>query len=442
MQAEQQELTVSQILTQIDRILKGDFHSLVFVGEISAAKIYPSGHLYMSIKDEQGELSAVMWKPLPQKLGFVPVAGMAVRCYGAARLYLQRGQLQIVLQRLELAGEGLLQKKFLELKAKLTAEGLFEPSRKRPLPEFPKAIGLVTSSAGAVIRDMDVKIRERMPSMKVYLIDTRVQGEGAAAEIAAAVRQFSTSGLVDVIIVARGGGSPEDLWPFNEEVVCRAIFASTVPVVSGVGHETDITLSDYVADVRAPTPTAAAEAVTPSRKVLLENISQLERRLHDTRWYEQASQKLDELQERFVRSIHRSVDKKKDLLAKLSEMIIRIEPTAVLSHVALKLTNYETSLARSFENRCQKEKSNLSFYIERFCRINPLEKLDQKLTELSYQLEACGPQRILDRGYSIITTPQGEPISPETLKAKDPISIQFSKGIVDATVSSPLRRDR
>lgn len=439
MEVETKDLTVSQILNQIDRVLKGEFQSLTFVGEISSAKIYPSGHLYLSIKDEQGELSAVMWKPLPQRLGFVPVAGQAVRCYGSARVYLQRGQLQIVLQKMELAGEGLLQKKFLELKAKLTQEGLFETSRKRAIPIFPKAIGLVTSSAGAVIRDIDVKIRERFPSMKVYLVDSRVQGDGAASEIAAGVRELSASGLVDVIIVARGGGSPEDLWPFNEEVVCRAIFASAVPVVSGVGHETDVTLSDFVADARAPTPTAAAEMVTPSRKVLLEQIAQLERRLHDIRWFEQSSQRVDEISERFFRSTQNSIDKNKHQLSKLSEMVLRIEPSTVLKTFALKISNFESSLNRSLENKCIRDKGNLLRLSERFTRLSPLEKLQKKFSELDVRLQGMNPRKVMERGYSIVTTPDGGSVVPEALKQGDAISIQFSKGEIGASVATPLR---
>ena len=194
------------------------------------------------------------------------------------------------------SGEGDLQRKFLELKARLEKEGFFATERKRPLPFLPKAVGVVTSKTGAVIHDMMVKIRERFPSMPVYLAETRVQGEGAASEIAEALRKIDASGLVDVIIVARGGGSLEDLWAFNEEEVVKAVFACRTPVISGVGHEVDTTLCDFAADVRAPTPTAAAEMCVPKVSDLLVRIAELERRLRDSdRWLQPRAQRVDEL---------------------------------------------------------------------------------------------------------------------------------------------------
>ena len=266
-------LSISELTKQFNAVLKGEFPSVAFRGEISQCYVSASGHMYLSIKDEQSLISTVLWKSTVARLTFRPAEGVEVCCIGSPTIYSGSGKFQVVISRMEEAGEGLLRKRFLELKAKLEKEGFFDASRKRPLPFFPERIGIVTSKSGAAIADMMKKIRERMPSTEVYLYDARVQGRGSVEDIVEGIEYFQTNCNVEVIIVGRGGGSLEDLWSFNEEKVVRAIFSSRIPVISAVGHEVDTSLSDLAADVRAPTPTAAGEMVVPKKEELLQDVS-------------------------------------------------------------------------------------------------------------------------------------------------------------------------
>src|SRR5712691_8643910 len=258
-------LTVTQLAALVRETLEGGVGRVWVAGEISNLRPAPSGHVYFTLKDEQSQLGAVLFRSAAQVLAFRPADGMEVLVSARVGLYPPRGALQLYVDTMEPRGLGALQLAFEQLKARLGAEGLFAAGRKRPLPRFPRAVGIVTALGGAVIHDMRTVLLARWPSTRVVVCPVRVQGPGAAREVAAGIEDLNRLGGVDVLIVGRGGGTLEDLWAFNEEVVARAIAASAVPVVSAVGHEGDFTIADFVADVRAPTPTAAAALVVPDR---------------------------------------------------------------------------------------------------------------------------------------------------------------------------------
>jgi exodeoxyribonuclease VII large subunit len=369
-----------------------------------------------------------MWRGSTQHLDFIPKEGVAVLCEGKPNLYPVSGKLQIVVTRMYQSGEGLLQKRFLELKAKLEREGLFTVERKRALPFFPRTIGVVTSHSGAVIHDIMVKIRERMPCTQVSLIDVRVQGEGAAQEIADAVARFNDLACVEVIIVARGGGSLQDLWAFNEEPVVRAIFASRIPVISGVGHEVDVSLSDLVADLRAPTPTAAAELVVPHRRDLLNRINELERCLFDYgHWFSPFEQRVDELERRLQDRIGNRMEQAKLLLGIAQSKLASIRPNRVIENLSGRLDLLVERLfgrgTREFEGyqrlldiydsrlqgalspeklrilgeRTEKLSRRLNLGVEQEVR-----KRNLAIEGLNFRLESVNPDRVVERGYAVV----------------------------------------
>ncbi len=263
-------LTISALTQQIKLLLEGSLPPFWVTGEISNFKHHTSGHFYFSLKDENAQIPCVMWAGRNRALYFSPKDGMQVTVHGQVTVYEKRGSYQLEVWQMQPAGIGALQQAFEQLKRRLQQEGLFDAGHKTPLPRFPQRIGLVTSPTGAALRDLVSVLRRRWPSMQIVLRPVRVQGCGAAAEIAAAIAEFNAYGEVDLIIIGRGGGSLEDLWPFNEEVVARAIYQSGLPVVSAVGHEIDFSISDFVADVRAATPSVAAEMVAPDAREMQE----------------------------------------------------------------------------------------------------------------------------------------------------------------------------
>ncbi|RMF56332.1 MAG: exodeoxyribonuclease VII large subunit [Calditrichaeota bacterium] len=258
-------LTVSQLTRQIKELLESSFPRLWVEGEISNFKRHTSGHIYFTLKDENAQISCALWKFRAGRLLFQPQNGMQVIVEGDLQVYERGGNYQLIVQQMHPAGVGSLQMAFEQLKKKLLAEGLFDEAHKKPLPLFPERVGVITSPTGAAIRDIISVLKRRFPGIEIILYPVRVQGEGAAEEIAQAIADFNRYGKVDVLIVGRGGGSLEDLWAFNEEVVARAIFKSHIPIISAVGHEVDFSIADFVADRRAPTPSAAAELVVPNK---------------------------------------------------------------------------------------------------------------------------------------------------------------------------------
>lgn len=272
---------VSEVNARARELIEGVFPPLWVHGEVANFLKARSGHCYFSLRDADAQLRCVMWRDEARRLPTPPSEGMQVRALGRLTLYEQRGEFQLSVVELEAKGEGLWKLALDRLRTKLEAEGLTSPMRKRPLPAHPACVGIVTSSAGAALRDVVTVIRRRAPWTRIVLASARVQGEGAAAEVAHAIRQMGRAACADVLIVGRGGGSIEDLWAFNEEVVARAIADSPVPVISAVGHETDVTIADLVADLRAPTPSAAAEAAVPDGAAVRREVEDLRVRVVD-----------------------------------------------------------------------------------------------------------------------------------------------------------------
>lgn len=419
---EEAYITVSELNHLLNASLEEQFPVVRFQGEISEITFAKSGHLYYRIKDSDAQIEAVMWRGSVGGLNFKPDRGVLVLCEGRPNVYRASGRLQIIVNRMFEAGEGLLQKKFLQLKEKLEKEGLFAPERKRALPFFPQAIGVVTSATGAVIHDIMVRIQDRMPQLKVFLVDVRVQGEGAAKEIADGIRQLNELDGIDAIIVGRGGGSLEDLWAFNEEEVVRAIFASKVPIISSVGHEVDVTLSDLVADVRAPTPTAAAEMVVPKRSELLARIDELGLRiLAYERWFPTFEQKLDEVELRMARQSESLLERLRLVVEKAKNQVKLLEPHRIIDGYKEKVT----TLYRNLEAKARE-----------------LVQFDgNRLNVASSKLDTLNPFNVLNRGYSLVQ--RGDEIVREakSLKVGDDLKITFATGGASSKVVEIFQRD-
>jgi exodeoxyribonuclease VII large subunit len=453
-------LSVTETIRLFNDTLEVQFPQLLFRGEISQIQVAQSGHVYYTVKDESAQVSCVMWAGMARTLAFKPVAGMKVKCHGKPNIYPQSGRFQLVVHRMVLDGEGELQRRFLELKARLEADGFFAPERKRSLPFLPKAVGIVTSSTGAVIHDMMVKIRERFPAMITYLVDTRVQGEGAAKEISEAIGYLDASKLVDVIIVARGGGSLEDLWAFNEEAVVKAVFRCSVPVVSGVGHEVDVTLCDLVSDVRAPTPTAAAEMVVPRCDELFRRVSELERRLADTdRWFQPRVQRVDELAFRLDVKTRSAIEQIKLKLEAVSAKIWSIRPDKVIhllgSKVALLAgrigaagvsdTRRRADQVRALHERLSSylTPTHLAHYGVQITtlgdRLNAasslvIERAHGSLDGLSARLVSVSPRAVMERGFAAVRAGGSYVKSVDQLSTGVKIEVVLADGLARGTV--------
>jgi exodeoxyribonuclease VII large subunit len=453
-------LSVQDVMRMLNDMLEVEYPQILFTGEISQLTTAQSGHTYFTVKDERAQVSCALWAGVGRSLKCRPKVGMTVKCRGRPSLYGQTGRFQIIVSHIVEEGEGELQRRFLELKAKLEHEGLFARERKRPLPFLPRGIGIVTSRTGAVIHDMMVKVHERFPSVPVYLSDTRVQGDGIAKEIAQAIRRLDATDLIDVIIVARGGGSLEDLWQFNEEEVVRAVFACSKPVVSGVGHEVDITLCDLVADVRAPTPTAAAEMVVPLQTELLHRVAELERRLVDVdRWFQPIVQLVDDLGGR-LQGRFRSVCKEYRLRVQAAvSSLANIKPRAVMQLLNAKLIGLERELSvatrRNIADRqriveVNQARLNQSFgaeelhvvarsiqSIEDRLRRGIKQRYEIKLEALrgvQGRLDAISPRAVLNRGYSLVSKGGSYVSSAKMISRGDSIAITMKDGTFNANV--------
>jgi exodeoxyribonuclease VII large subunit len=353
--------SVSALTAEVKAVLEDGFSAVWVEGELSNFKHHTSGHMYFTLKDAQAQLRAVMFRGSNRHLKFQPKDGMAVQVFGTLTVYERRGEYQITVEFMEPKGVGALQLAFEQLKARLEAEGLFEPGRKRPLPRLPRKIGIITSPTGAVIRDMLTIIGRRFPGLAILIHPVQVQGESAASEIATALARLGQRRDLDVLIVARGGGSLEDLWAFNEEVVARAIAASPIPVISAVGHETDVTIADFVADVRAPTPSAAAELVVAQRDEL--------------------RQRVDELGARALTAMEGRLAMRRDRVQMLGRHLGALSPVARVRHQAERLRGLQHRLAARW---------GLAQMIRR-----------ERLKFLAGKLDSLSPLGILARGYSI-----------------------------------------
>jgi len=398
-------LSVSQLTGYLRQVVESDelLQDLWVEGEISNFTRASSGHLYFTLKDSQASIRCVMWRNWATRLDFEPREGLAVETHGGMGVYEVSGQVQLYVDIMRPAGEGLLFQEFLRLKAKLEAEGLFDPAAKRPIPPLPRVIGIVTSPTGAALQDMLNTLRRRYPVVQVVLSPTAVQGANAPGEIVAALERLNQEAEPDVILIGRGGGSIEDLWAFNDEAVARAVAASAAPVISGVGHETDFTLTDFAADLRAPTPTAAAEVATPDRTELLGLIADLANRhtaalntrLTDLRWaYGQAQNALDRLSPRHTINAYRQ---------RLDEITLRLD---------------------------------------RATRVR-LDKLHMGLTSLEQSLHSLSPHAVLKRGYAIVTrTSDGQLVKrADQVHPDEDVHIRVSQGAMQARITHITQED-
>lgn len=388
-------LTVSELTRKIKGILETGFQNVSVQGEISNFKRHSSGHFYFTLKDEGASLSAVMWRGRTSSLFFTPQDGMKVIARGNITVYEIRGQYQIDVVQLQPMGIGELQLAFEKLKRKLAEEGLFDEEHKVSLPEYPERIGVVTSPTGAAIQDIINVLSRRFPSIELILYPVNVQGSGAAEEIAQAIRDFNQWGKVDVLIVGRGGGSLEDLWAFNEEVVARAIYDSQIPIISAVGHEIDYTIADFVADLRAPTPSAAAEMVVKSRYELFE----------------------------IVRNFHYTIQQRvQELLATERDKIRYLVNSYAF--------NMPHDTIRQFTQRVDELDRALQRIIgHQFTLTN------NHLKSLQQRMHSLHPDTILKRGYTMIQKNGSVISSASKLQTDDEVQIKFHDGKVPAKVT-------
>ncbi len=432
--------SVSELSQEIRNQLEEHFADLWVTGEVSNFRAAVSGHCYFTLKDANAQLRAVCFRNQARYLKFKPQDGISVIARGRLSVYEARGEYQFLVEYLEPAGLGALQLAFEQLKAKLAAEGLFEPARKKPLPVLPRTVGIVTSPTGAVIRDMVRVLRRRFRNMNVLLYPVKVQGEGAAQEIVQGIEYFNRHRAADVMIVARGGGSLEDLWAFNEEIVAQAIAASRVPIISGVGHETDFTIADFVADLRAPTPSAAAELVVHRKQDFVAELENRARRMSQVLRLKlsEARQRLTELR------MHRVFQ---TLVAKVGERAQRVDDCVValdrrIRH-RLSLARQEWLRASSgvvrydFQRllglkRAALDERNKRFETE-FKRY--LVERRNRLGQAQAILRERSPLVILERGYSITRDAAGRIIrGAADVRVGSDISIRLARGELGATV--------
>ncbi len=404
---ERRIFTVTELTQTIKGLLERAYPFVWVAGEISNFRIPVSGHFYFTLKDPGAQINAVMFRAQNRSLRFRPEDGMAILAMGRLNVYEPKGVYQIIVEYLEPEGVGILQLAFEQLKAKLAAEGLFDETQKRPLPFLPQKIAVVTSPTGAVIRDIMHVINRRFPNVAVEIAPVKVQGEGAAEEIADALQLLNKMGDADVILVARGGGSLEDLQAFNSEVVARAIFGSHIPVVSAIGHETDFTIADFTADVRAPTPSAAAELIVPVKEELLRRIQEIrgalrsamyqrfrllrertshlsKRLVHPSRQLADYRLRLDDALGRILRGLSRELDGKRDRLNTMRERLGRCGPQFVVEDLSVLLKHHRQALFSAMQFFLESIKGTLRTTLAKFNALNPLA--------------------ILERGYSVTQT--------------------------------------
>ena len=426
--------TVSRLNTVVRLLLEQEMGLVWLTAEISNLVQHSSGHWYFTLKDSQAQVKAAMFKRQNRRVSFRPQNGQQILVQGQLSLYEARGDYQLIVEKMQPAGDGLLQMKLEALKAQLTAEGLFAPSRKRSLPAQPKQIGIITSPTGAAVHDMLTILARRDPSLPVILYPSAVQGESAVPALLAALETAWRRDECDLLIIGRGGGSLEDLWCFNDERVVRAIANSPIPIVSAVGHETDVTLADFAADLRAPTPSAAAELVSRDQQQQLHRLTQFIQRLKQAillqqqryvlRWQQQHSrlaaqnpqyqlqqkmQRQDELQWRLERVIKQQLDNSSRHYSEQNQRLQQASPARHLSALQQQHEFLQQRLLKAIQNRQQ-------------------DSL-QQLAQLSGQLQALSPLQVLARGYSVTTKLNGELIRDYTqVTAGEPLKIRLNKG--------------
>ncbi|BAQ57025.1 exodeoxyribonuclease VII large subunit [Lactobacillus acetotolerans] len=449
MASENKYLTVTTLNYYITQKFKNDpyLHKVFLQGELSNFRFRRNSHQYFSLKDEKSKINVVMFRSYFNKVKFRPEEGMKVYVTGYVSVYSPQGSYQFYAETMEPAGLGALYEQLKQLQAKLSKEGLFDPAHKKPLPHFPDNIAVVTSASGAVIHDILVTANRRFPHAEVDLFPAQVQGDAAADSLVRAMRQIASYGdKYDVMIIGRGGGSLENLWPFNEEEVVRQVYSMKMPVISSVGHETDTTLCDLVADKRAATPTAAAEYATPNLADELANIRQMQNSL--------------------LASMQGIIRVRRDALNRINNSVIMREPTRLYDQQAQTLDILKQRLQSSMQNKVERARQSYNLLRQKLMSASPDKKIDQFLqqrdfynrrlfdnmnhflkgkrnqfSQLTQQLDDYSPLKTLDRGFVYTTDDQGKTVSSiKQIKEKELIKLHFKDGDASATVKS-IRRN-
>lgn len=440
--------TVSQLNREARELLEGHFSSVWVEGELSNFKAHTSGHWYFSLKDSQAQISCALFRASARKVGFQPKDGMHVKIRGQISLYEGRGSYQIIVDTLEEAGLGKLQKAFEDLKKRLSEAGLFDSAHKKPLPALPRTLGVITSPTGAAIRDILSVLKRRFPGVEVILYPTLVQGETAAPQIVKALNTANRRKECDLLILARGGGSLEDLWPFNEEMVAHAIYQSELPIISGIGHEVDFTIADFVADQRAPTPSGAAEQAVPDRRELWVSLQQEKRHL-----FKQIQAILNPFQQQ---------------LTWMQKHLQQQHPKRKLAEQAQLLDSYEAHFARLQTTLLQDRKMVLKTLERHFLNLTPIHRITREMQQLQlYEarlktqqmsiihhqqlrvsqaaatLDALSPLNTLSRGYAISMRSADHHVlrSADEVSKGDKINVRLKKGSLDCIVEK-VREDK
>jgi len=410
-------LTVSALTAQIKEILEDQVGEVSVQGEISNLRHQSSGHYYFTLKDEGSQIPCALFKGSAGRLAVAPKDGAKVVAAGEVSVYAPRGAYQLIVRSLEPAGKGDLHQRFEELKRKLQGEGLFEESRKRSIPEFVRRVGMITSPTGAAVRDAIHVLQRRCPRIGITVFGVKVQGEGAAEEVADAIRDMGKRDF-DVLLVVRGGGSLEDLWAFNEEVVARAVAASPVPVISGVGHETDFTICDFVADLRAPTPSVAAEMVSRP----------------DEDWGEEVRAWGDRLGEATLEFLQ----EKKRRVTDLAGSYVFREPRKMVEMSGQRVDELAVQLLRGLESGWRYRKQYAEGLLGRWAALRPERKfreLSLRVQAAADRLRAMGPEETLKRGYALIQTPDGKLIRKvKAARDQGDLVVRFVDGKVEVKV--------
>ena len=432
-------LTVSELNHQARHLLESSFMQVWVEGELSGFSRPSSGHWYFSLKDQKCQIRCAMFRGANQRIRTLPREGDQIRIRGKVTLYENRGDFQIIVEHLEPAGLGALQQAFEALKARLQSEGLFDPARKKPIPATPRHIGVITSPTGAAIHDILTVLKRRCPAIPITLYPTAVQGQAATADIVQAIDRAQRHGLADVLIIGRGGGSLEDLWCFNEEAVARAIAACPIPTVSAVGHEVDVTIADFVADLRAPTPSAAAEKISPDQQDWL--------------------RRLTEQQGRLGQSARRLLQRLDNQLGHLSARLR--DPRRELLEKAQRMDELELRLNKAIRDRLDQQKQKTDYLLQRMSAQSPrrtlktaseqtqqleerltlaarhlLRQKDERLQHIAQTLHVVSPLATLGRGYAIVRDDQGRIVRKAgDLETGDQITARLGRGSVSAQVT-------
>ncbi len=439
---QRQVFRVSELNGALQRLLGRHFQSIWVAGEISGCRIAASGHYYFVLKDSVSQLKAVLFKSTARSVRQKPQDGIAVLVRGSLEVYEARGEYQLIVEALELQGAGALQLAFEDLKKRLEAEGAFSSARKRPLPLYPKRIGIVSSPSGAVIRDILHVFERRFPGLHIRLYPAAVQGDGSAAQVCDGIHFFSAQQWADIVIVARGGGSLQDLWTFNEEAVARAILSSRVPVISAIGHETDFTICDFVSDLRAPTPSAAAEIAICTRESLDESFSTANRRAYQAIRY-RLMRSFRDLHQRGVDRaqtvLHRGLSRRLQHLDDLDARA-RMNTEDKLDRYGRRLTEITRRLeGASLHLRLARVKHRLQQLNARFTTAanSRIVSLCRRHEALSLQLGQLSPLSVLSRGYAIVQNDNGQALrAAEEAETGQALRIRLSRGELAVRVQS------